>query len=162
MELRANVPFKGWDFDDFNEVGRGVNTGAFHAMAFKLLEVFVVELIAVTVALFDRRQLSVSFPSPAAFRQFTLIAAKAHGSTHLGDIFLFFHHVDDVVRSPHVHLAAVGIGLAQYVASKLNDHHLHTQANAKSRDVMSAGVLRSDDFAFDATLSETGANDDAG
>ena len=62
------------------------------------------------------------------------------------------------MRSLLVHLAAVGVGIAQHVAGKLYHHHLHAQTDAESRDVVRAAVVGSYNLALDATLSESRTN----
>ena len=58
-----------------------------------------------------------------------------------------------------VHLAAVGIGIAQYVARKLYDHHLHAQTDAEGGNIVGATILGSNDFALYATLAEAWTDD---
>ena len=63
------------------------------------------------------------------------------------------------MRSLLIHLARVGILVAQHVAGELDHHHLHTQADAEGRDVVGAGVVGSDDLALDASLAESRTDD---
>ena len=60
-----------------------------------------------------------------------------------------------------VHLAAVGIGVAQDVTGKLDDNHLHAEADAEGRDVVCAGVVGSHNLTLNASLSEARADDHA-
>ena len=55
-------------------------------------------------------------------------------------------------------LSGVRIGIAEDVACKLDDHHLHTQADAEGGQVVFAAILSGNKFAFGTALSETGAN----
>ena len=64
------------------------------------------------------------------------------------------------MRSLLVHLAAVGVGIAQHVAGKLDNHHLHTQTDTKGGDVMGAGIVSGNQLALNATLAEAGTNHD--
>ena len=91
--------------------------------------------------------------------QNTLIGAQTHGAAHIGDVLLLLHDVNYVVRSNLVHLTAVGISIAQHVASKLNHNHLHTEADTEGRNVVGAGVVCRNNFSFNATLSEAWANE---
>ena len=61
-----------------------------------------------------------------------------------------------------VQLGGVRIGIAEDVACKLDDHHLHTQADTESGQVVFAAILSGNEFAFGTALSETGANHVAG
>ena len=91
--------------------------------------------------------------------QCALVGTEAHGSSHVGDVLLLLHDVDDVVWSLFVHLAAVGIGISENVACELNHHHLHSKTDAKCRDVVGAGVFYCRYLTFYASLSESGADD---
>ena len=62
------------------------------------------------------------------------------------------------MRCLRVHLTAVGILIAQYVAGELDHHHLHTQADAEGGDVMGTCIFCSDDLAFNTSGSKTRAH----
>ena len=65
------------------------------------------------------------------------------------------------MRRVGVHLGTIGVLVAQHVAGKLDDHHLHAETDAEGGNVVRAAVLGGDDLALDAALSEAGADDDA-
>ena len=58
-------------------------------------------------------------------------------------------------------LHAVGIGIAQHIAGKLNHHHLHAQTDAEGGNVVGAGVFGGDNLALDTTLTKARTNHDA-
>ena len=60
-----------------------------------------------------------------------------------------------------VHLATVGVGVTEHVASELDDHHLHAEADAEGGDVVCAAVVGCHNLSLDATLSESRADEDA-
>ena len=60
-----------------------------------------------------------------------------------------------------VHLAAIGIGQAENVARKLDDHHLHAQTDAEAGHIVGAGILGGQNLALRAALSEARADDEA-
>ena len=93
--------------------------------------------------------------------QLAVEGSEAHCASHHCDVLLFFHYVDDIVVGLLVHFTAVGIGITQHVAGKLDYHHLHAKANAKGRDVVGAGVFDGGYLALNASLSESGADDHA-
>ena len=64
------------------------------------------------------------------------------------------------MRSFLVHLTAVGIGITQYVAGELDHHHLHTQTDTESWDIVRTGVFCGDDLAFDTSLTESRTDHD--
>ena len=90
-----------------------------------------------------------------------LVGTESHRTTHVGDVLLLLHDVDDVVVGLLVHLTAVGVGIAQDVAGKLDDHHLHAETDAEGGYVVRAGIVGSDNLSLDATLSESGTDHDA-
>ena len=160
VELRADEPAQGRNLDDFHQVRFGIDTHAFHACLFEFGFVVIVELVAVAVAFLDMFG-SVRLINLRVRVEHTFVGTQAHCSAHIGDGFLFFHDVDDVVRGLFVHFAAVGIGITQYVACEFNCHALHAQADAECRHIVRAAILDGNEFPFDAALAESRADDDA-
>ena len=60
-----------------------------------------------------------------------------------------------------IHLTTVGILITQHVASKLDNHHLHPQADTESGDIMGAGIFGSNNLSFYTTIAEAWTNHDA-
>ena len=146
------------DLNDLHQSTLGVGADALHAVLLKFVFIMVIELITMTMPLANQRH-TIDFGYTAALAKLAIVGTKTHGAAHVGDGFLFFHHVDDVVRRVG-HLARVGILVAQHISGKFDDHHLHAQTNPEGGKVVDACVFHSDDLAFDATLSETGADQD--
>lgn len=70
-----------------------------HFMPAASYSVFIGRIKLVTVAMTLLYVLcSVGFVCFAAFLQYALIGAQAHGTSHIGNGFLFLHDVDNVVR----------------------------------------------------------------
>ena len=168
MELGAYVPAQGGYLDNLYQVGSRISACAVHACSIENRTIGIVELIAMAVTLAHRRAPCgfaarvIGRVSPAAFRKLTLVSPQTHGAAHVGDVLLLLHHVYDGVRRSRVHLGAVGILESQHVACKLNDHHLHAQANAECGHVVRAAVFSGDDLSLYAPLSETRTDDDTG
>ena len=55
-------------------------------------------------------------------------------------------------------LHAVGIGIAQHIAGKLNHHHLHAQTDAEGGDIVGAGVFGGDNLTLDTATAEARTN----
>ena len=157
VELCTDVPLHARNLHNLHEVAFGVASHALHAGTLKLLLEVIVELVAVAMALLDVL-LIIYIEHARALLQHTLVCAQTHCSAHIRDVLLLFHDVDDVVWSLLVHLAAVGVGIAQHVAGKLYHHHLHAQTDAESRDIVRAAVVGCYNLALDATLSESRTN----
>ena len=161
MELRADIPALLGNLHDLHQVGGRIDTHALHTLGLVLLLILIVELIAVTVALRNQSLVAIGLVNLTAFYQLTLIGSQTHGTAHLRDGFLFLHDINHVMRRLVVHFRTVGIFVTQYVAGKLNDHHLHAQTDAERWDIVRTGVFRSNDLAFDATLTEARTNQHA-
>ena len=154
MELRTDVPALLGYLDNLDEVGSGVDAHTLHASGLVFFLVFIVELIAMAMALMNGLHFSIGLRNTTVGSELALIGAQSHGATHLRDAFLFLHDVDNVVRRVGIHFSAVGILVAQDIAGKLDDHHLHTETDAEGRNIVRTGVFRSDNLAFDATLTK--------
>ena len=157
--LGTDVPAMAGEFNDLGQAALGVHTGDGHASVLKTLAILVVELEAVTVTLFDVG-LSIGFCNLRARFDGAGIRAKSHRAAHVGDGLLVLHEVDDVVGRLGVNLGAVGIGETQDVACKLDDHALHTQADAEGGHIVLTTPPEGDILALDATLSESRSDDD--
>ena len=189
MELGSDIPAFIRNLYDFHEVGCWVDAHAFHARLLIFRFVGIVELIAMAMTFLGKKTLSllsndgeslaiarklcaflpsltggvggVCLVRLATLHQFTFVRTQSHGASHLGDVLLLLHDVDDVVWRLRIHLTAVGILVAQHVAGKFDDHHLHTQTDAEGGNIMSAGVFGGNDFSFNTAQAEPWANHDA-
>ena len=131
MELGADEPTVAGDFDNLHQVALGIHANALHAVFLVFVFIKVIELISVAMAFADLWR-AVDLGHTAAFTQVAVVGTQSHGATQVGNGLLLLHHVDDIVRSIG-HLARVGVFVTQHVAGKLDDHHLHAEANAKGR-----------------------------
>ena len=57
-----------------------------------------------------------------------------------------------------VEFGGVGISISQHIAGELYHHHLHTEADTESRQVLFAAIASGNKFSFRATLSESRTN----
>ena len=160
MVLHTDIPVVGWHFDSLNESVLRIEAYASHACGLEVVAEVVVELIAVAVAL-DDFVFAVCLIEFAVLDELALISAEAHGAAHIGDVFLFFHDVDDIVGRVLIHLATVGIGQMEHIARELNDHNLHAEADAEGRHVVLSAVLSCQNLSFYASCAEPRADDDA-
>ena len=153
MELGADEPFLIGQFHHFNQIALRVASHTLHAVLLKIVEVLIVELIAMTVTLLNVC-LTINGTGFATFSQSTIVGSQSHRSSHTRDVLLLFHQVDDRMLSLWIHLCAVGISKSQHIAGELNHHHLHTQTNAESGDVVGAGILNGGDLSFDVRIPD--------
>ena len=98
MELRADVPAQIWYLYNLHETALRVGADTLHAVFLVFVFIAVVELVTMAVTLADLL-LTINLSDLAAFAQLAAVSSQAHGAAHVGDIFLVFHHIDDVVRS---------------------------------------------------------------
>ena len=160
MVLRADVPALALQLDHLGQAALGVDTGNNHASVLKLLAVLVVELKAVAMALLDVGH-AIGFGDLGARLDGAGIGAQSHRAAQVGHRLLVLHQVDDVVRRLGVHLGAVGVGHAQHIACKLDDHALHAQANAEGGHVVLTAPPQCHKLALDAALSKSRCHHDA-
>ena len=137
----------------------GVLAHATHARLLELLAEFLVELEAVTMTLLDV-QFSICLCNFRARKQTASISAQSHSATHVGDALLLFHQVDDIMLGVRVKFYAIGIGHAQHITGKLDDHALHTQTDAEGGHIVLTAPLQRHIFALGASLTETRSDDD--
>ena len=124
MELSTNVPFQCWNFHNLNQIRFRIDSYTFHAVVFKLLTVVIVKFITMAMA----------------FLYVFLFVSLIGFGILINDTFkklpdalflpywlwlLFFHNINNVVRSLFIEFNGIGIRVTQYVAGKLNGNALH-------------------------------------
>ena len=92
----------------------------------------------------------------AAGLKHTFVSTQAHSTTHVSDRLLLLHDVDDVVGRLYIHLAAVGIGIPQYVTSKLNGDALHAQTDTEGGYIVGTGIFDGYKLAGNTSLAKSG------
>ena len=109
------------------------------AAVLEALAVAVVELVAVAVALaHDRLAVGLVHLRPRC--QHGVVGPEPHGATHVDDVALGVHQVDDRVGAGGVELGGVGPGQAEHVAGELDRHHVQPEAQPEARDAALPGV----------------------
>ena len=159
MELGADKPTVAGDLYNLDQVTLGIHADALHAVFLVFVFIKVVELVSVAMAFADL-WCAIDLGHTTAFSQVAAVSTQTHGAAQVGNGLLLLHHVDDIVRSID-HLTRVGVFVTQHVAGKFDDHHLHAEAYTEGRQVVDTRILHSDNLAFDATLSEARAYQDA-
>ena len=161
VELSAHEPGVRGDLHDLHQMAVGRQARQQHARRLHLLTVVVVELKAVAVALGDLRR-AVQLPAAGALRQNAGILAKAHGAALVRHVHLVGHQVDDGMAGGLGELRGGGVRVAQDVAGKFDDRHLHTQADAEIRHAVFPGVPGGHGHALDAPVAEAAGHQHAG
>src|SRR6185437_6011757 len=147
MELRRDEPGVAGNLDDFHQaVAR--EAGEAHARLPVAVEEVVVEFVAVAVALEDgilAEDLPGARPGPEQY----LLRAQAHRAALAGSLVAglgaaslvlpLADERDHRVRRRAVELRAVGAREAEHVAAKLDDRHLHAEADAEIGHAILAG-----------------------
>ena len=98
MELRSYIPAQIWYLYNLHQTAFRVGADTLHTVFLVFVFITVVELITVAVAL-AYFLLAIDFSDFAAFAQLAAVGSQAHCASHVGNVFLVFHHVDDVVWS---------------------------------------------------------------
>ena len=146
-------------FDHLDQPRIGVDAHGLHAGGFELLQIVVVELVAVTVTL-RNIELSVGRSDLRTLLQRTGIGAQTHRAALGRHALLLLHQVDDRMRR-RFHFARIGVGDAQHVAGELDHGALHAQTDAEERNVVFAGITHGHDLALDAAVSEARSHQNA-
>src|SRR5262245_1158471 len=134
-----------------------------------LLQVAVVELVAVAVALLDHVR-AVDLVRARAVRQPHFLRAEPHRAAHFGLFGALFGRAllvlplgdqrDHGMRRRPVELGGVRAVQARDVTRVLDDRELHAEADAQVRDAAFARVLDRLDLALDAALAEAAGHQD--
>ena len=161
VELGAHEPGVVGELHDLHKAAIRGQARQDHALSLYSFPVIVVELEAVAVALGDLLR-AVQLPAVGPFGQDTGILAQAHGATLLRHIHLIGHQVDDRMLGRLGELRGSSVLIAQYMAGKLNDRHLHTQTDAKIGDFILPGIAAGGDHTLDAAVAEAAGHQNAG
>ena len=158
MELRGHEIGVLGDFDNLDKSCFGVEACGNHACLAELVDILVVELVAMAVTLGNHLG-AINLVGLAAFLQAAGIGAEAHGATHIGDVFLLFHHIDDGVSGGRGNLDGMGIGIAKHIACELDHGALHAKADAEKRYLVFASIAHGHNLTLDATSAEAGSHE---
>src|SRR5215472_15067164 len=121
--------------------------------------VFTIEFVAVAVALADLR-LTVNLVGEGAGLDFAGPGTETHGTAKFFDTAQLAQFVDHSMGSGGIKLAGVGVRESADVAGELDASGLHTEANAKVRNLLFAGIADGNQHAFDSAFAETAGNQD--
>src|SRR5690606_19952494 len=140
VELTGNEPRMIRHLDHFHQGTIHGAAGNAQTGLLQLRQQVVVDFITVAVTL-DDHILTVAFAGLAALDQRALLTTQAHGAAQIGAFvagFLlaagglpFGDQADHRMLGGLVEFGGVGVLPAQHVAGKLDDRHLHAQADAQ-------------------------------
>ena len=159
MVLYADEPRMVLHFDHFDQIGVRIDADRFQAGPNELVEVVVVELVAVAMTL-DDVLAAVCRIGLRSFLEGARIASQTHRASFLGNSLLLLHQVDDRMRGAG-HFGRVGVFVAQHVTGELDHAALHAETDAEKRDFLFAGVPYGQYFALDAPVSEPRSHQNA-
>src|SRR5690606_35824594 len=97
----------------------------------------------------------------AALFQLAGISSQSHGPALFRNAFLFLHKVDDGMFGIRIKLRGTGLPQFQYVTRKFDDGTLHSQANAKKRNLLFPHIADGLDLSFHAAFAKSGRDQDA-
>src|SRR5450759_2051486 len=93
MELDSDKPLMVRYFDDLYQTRFRIDSNWYHTMAFKIIIVFIVEFIPVSVSLYNFGFL-ICLESFGVFINNTFISSESHCSPLIYYTFLFLHQVN--------------------------------------------------------------------
>ena len=89
------------------------------------------------------------------------VESEAHGPAHIRDGALVEHQVNDGVFGAAVEFRRVGVFMVEYIAGKLDAHHLHPQAQSQVRNPVFTRPTRRHNLAFNAPLAKSSGDNNA-
>ena len=161
MELGAHEPGVVRQLHDLHQTAVGGQTRQNHALFLHLRPEIVAELIAVAVAFGDLPG-AVQSGAAAALRQDAGVLSKPHGAALFRHVYLVRHQIDDRVPGGLGKFGGIGVLIPQDMAGKLNDRHLHPQADAEIGDAVLPGIANGAEHALDAPVAEAAGHQNAG
>nr|AXN76753.1 CTP synthetase [Aeromonas veronii] len=169
VELRSHEPGVIRDLDDFHQLLVGGETGHFQTCRFNLRQQLVVDFVTVTVTLVNSRA-AVHLTHLGIFDQVAELGTQTHGTAQIGllgtglDVALFIHplgdEADDRIRAIFLEFGGVSPFHTRYVASEFDHGNLHAEADTQVGDLVLAGILGSQNFAFHTALTEATRHQD--
>ena len=152
---------------DLDQILHRRSTGDDQPFRLELLDVIAVDLVAMAVPFVDLGA-TVDARCQRARLQRSLLRAQAHGAALVGAARALLHlaggvlplgdQPDHRVRRVEVEFGGMRVFEAANVAGEFDDRNLHAQADTKVGHPVLAGVLRSQNLALDATLTEARAH----
>ena len=136
-------------------------TGERKTCAGQRLAIFVVELVAVAVALGDLRP-AVAPGQGGAGPDAAGIGAQAQRAALVDALALAGHEVDDLMGAAPVKLTGVGVCQPCLVPGEFDDGHLHAQADAQIGEGVLPGVLGGENHALNPPVPEAARYEYAG
>ena len=126
----------------------------------ELVAELVVDLVAVAVALVDRR-LAVDLARARPLAELDRLRAEPHRAAEVLDLLLLGQQVDHRVRRLGIHLGRVRALEAADVARELRDGDVHAEADAEVRDPLLARDPAGEDLALPAARAEAAGDEHA-
>src|SRR6266704_6772738 len=114
-------------FNDLHQTVVGGATTDDYTMRLQALTKLIIKLIAMAMSL-KHNSLSISFVSFGARSQAADPVAKAHRTAFICHITLGIHQIYHRAGGLWIKFGTVRSRQVQYIAGKLNNRHLHTQA----------------------------------
>ena len=125
----------------------------------KDIPVIVIELITVTVALVDQR-LTIATLHGRSLGNHAGIAAQTQGAAFVNLIALTGHKVDDLMFSLRGKFTRVCICDTQYMTGVFDHGDLHSKADSEIGNVVFPRILRRQNHALNAAITEATGDDD--
>src|ERR1051326_8439381 len=160
MELATEIPGMVGDLADLDINRVGSLARQFQTMLGQDWFELAVELITVAMPFADLRH-TVGGAREPAFREIAGKRPQAHGAAELVDAFQLAQFKDDARRCGRIELGRVGMFHATDVASVLDHHRLHAEADAEIRNLVLARIANGVDHALDTALAKTARHENA-
>ena len=160
VELARDEPGMVGQLDDLDEPPLLERAGDDEPVRDELFAVLVVHLVAVPVALVDRR-LAVDLARARLLAELDGLRPEPHRAAEVLDLLLLGQQVDHRVRRLGIHLRRVRALEPAHVPRELGDGDVHAEADAEVRDALLAGDAAGEDLALPAARAEAARHEHA-
>src|SRR5260221_13538096 len=168
MELYADEPGVAGELDDLGQFAIGRHAGEEQALVLEPGLVVDIDLVAVAMALADIGR-AVDLAHPAAWREDRPIGAEPHRAAEIATGFTALQeiaanplrHQPDHRLTARAELGRAGLRQISEIARRLDDRHLHAEADAEIGHRPLACEARRLDLALGAALAEAAWHQDA-
>src|SRR6267142_4998666 len=154
VELAANEPWMRLQLHHLDQRSVRRKTTEVESVLDELIAVFVIDLIAMPMALADlwRR---INRGGLRSLSELARIRTEAHRATHVSDVLLVFHQRDHGIVTFGRELTRMAVGQTDHIAGELDYRRLHSQADSKERQTRLPRVANRFEHSLDTSHSES-------
>ena len=169
MELAGQEPGVTRQFDHLHQIAVGGTAADGQSLALQVVEIAVVELIAVAVA-FGNRGLAVGLMGQGVGLDAAGLGAQAHAAAQVGVLVAAFHmavfgdpfgdQADDRMGRACIEFSGMRPFQPGHIAGEFDHRHLHAQTNPQIGNPVAAGIPGRLNLALRTAVAEAAGDED--